>query len=53
LSLVKGIYKSKIEMISERLSDSFFSRLGSLIALSFVIGSFYATDTNKYFLNED
>tara|TARA_B100001287_G_scaffold247303_1_gene225847 strand:- start:2707 stop:3681 length:975 start_codon:yes stop_codon:yes gene_type:complete len=50
LSLVKGIYKSKYEMMREKISDSFFSKLGSLIAFSSMLGIFYLSDTNDYFL---
>ena len=53
LSLVKGIYKTKWEHMSEQISNSFFSRLGSLIALSMMVGLFYSTETDSWFLNED
>lgn len=53
LSLVKGMYKTRYEQIQESISNSFFSRLGSLVALSMVVGGFYASGLERWFLNED
>tara|TARA_B100000963_G_C22591927_1_gene655943 strand:+ start:82 stop:1056 length:975 start_codon:yes stop_codon:yes gene_type:complete len=50
LSLVKGIYKSKYERISESISNSFFSRIGSLVAMFLIISTFYSTDSEDMFL---
>lgn len=50
LSLVKGIYKSNYEKIRESISRSFFSRVGSLCAFGTIILTFYATDTDEWFL---
>ncbi len=53
LSLVKGIYKTRYENMRETISNSFFSRLGSLVAVSMMVGLFYWTETDSWFLNED
>lgn len=53
LSLVKGIYKTRWEHMSETISNSFFSRLGSLMAVSIMVGIFYSTGSDDWFLNED
>lgn len=53
LSLVKGIYKTEYDRIRETVSESFLSRIGSLLAVSFVMWTFYATDTASFFINED
>ena len=50
LSLVKGLYKSKIQIMKENITTSFFSRIGSLFAFGILIGTFYATDTDSWFL---
>jgi len=53
LSSVKGIYKTPLESVREKISDAFLSRVGSLMALSLIIATFYSTGTEGWFLNED
>ena len=53
LSLVKGIYKTKIENVREKITESFYSRIGSLFAVSFAFFMVYATGIESWFINED
>tara|TARA_B100001113_G_C21095256_1_gene616288 strand:- start:689 stop:1693 length:1005 start_codon:yes stop_codon:yes gene_type:complete len=53
LSLVKGIYKSNYENAVENLSNSFYSRIGSLVAVSIMVLGYYVFEVDSWFINED